>query len=207
MIFAYIIETIGSLSNFLPIIVFLKKRKEHKEKLDLSLILFIIYICIATVSTTINFILGRFGINNIMVIRIYLIFELPLLGSFLLSLFMGKKAFKWWIQLIFVLIPTINNIIFFDLSIVPYKTIIINLAILSFLSVFTVKKVGITETNMKNVWYYYMILGILIYAANNAIVYGFISLGIFSVFYIHTIINIIQNILFTIGVSKYFTTS
>jgi len=198
------LQIISAVSIALPAIAFIWGKVKYKRESSLSLVIFFIYYIVAFLTQITLGILWSMGINNLIFIRIYLIFELPLLAIFLLSLFKGKAAVNFVTISFFTLIPVLCNLYYNDLQIIPFESIVINCLFLTILSVITIRKVKLLDDSLRNDWYYYIIMGIVIYSANNSIIFGFTSLGLRFVYGIHATLSIIQNLLFALGVLVYY---
>jgi len=201
------LQLIGAISILLPGIAILIGNFKYKKKPNLNFLLFGIYYLFAFFTQLLLIVMALFGLHNIIMIKIYLIFELPLLGIFLLSLFMGKKAINVYTVLLFSIIPIISLLVFHEQNMTPFEAVVINCLVLSVLSILTIRKVNLLNSNLKNEWYYYIILAIVIYSANNSIVYSFTSLGSTFAYSLHAIFNTTHNILFSVGAWVFYKSS
>lgn len=165
--------------------------------------LFVIYFSAAFFFQTTISSLSLAGMSNVNIVRVYVVVEMLLLGGFLLVLLKGNKALTLSRIIALITVPILIDILFGKINNPPYEMIVINCLVLSLFGFKTVAKVNILLNERKYSWYYYIILGILIYSLNNVVVFGFASVTLFFAYNLHAILVVTQNILFTKGVICY----
>jgi hypothetical protein len=201
---AIILQYVGALSMMLPaasIVYFQLNRKRKKH--EYSYWLFVLYFSVAFFFQTTISALSLAGTTNVNIVRVYVVVEMLLLGGFLLILLQGNKALTLTKIFALITVPILIDILFGEINNPPYEMIVINCLAFSLLGFKTVAKVNILVSERKYSWYYYIILGILIYSLNNVVVFGFASVTLFFAYNLHAILVVTQNILFTKGVICY----
>lgn len=199
---AYIVALVSAFSMLLPFAgVFYLALKTKKQLISLEVILLALYIIIITYGQAVLFLLAAGYGNNIWLLKYLMAIEFTFFSLILFRLLKIDLFLNIIISAAFGLSSLFMELHLGNPDKLPYLIVLYESVIVCLLTFSVIKKIALiplwqSRGNYKT-YLIYLLKGLLIYSLGNLVIIGFVEYELVASTFIHSLMNIYANYLFT----------